>query len=152
MSTNYLSQERYSEISAELARLKSEGRREIAERLKQSKELGDLSENSDYQEAREEQARLETRIGELDETLATSTIIHKAGGAASIRVGSRIKVKKDGKVIEYFIVGSSEADPEKGFISNESPVGREFIGKKGGDEISVKTPKGEVHYSIISIE
>lgn len=152
MATNYLSQDRYNEIGEELVRLKTEGRREIAERLKQSKELGDLSENSDYQEAREEQARLETRIGELEETLATSSIIRKVEGGASIRVGSRVRIKKGSETVEYIIVGSSEADPSNGFISNDSPVGRELIGKSVGAEVTVKTPKGEVRYSVLGIE
>jgi len=151
MTTNYISQERQREITEELQRLKTEGRRGIAERLKQSKELGDLSENSDYQEAREEQARLETRIGELEETLKTSSIIRKADGA-SVRVGSRVRVKKGSETIEYVIVGSSEADPANGFISNDSPVGRELIGKNVGEEAVVKAPKGEIRYSVLAIE
>lgn len=151
MTTNYISQERQHEITEELQRLKTEGRRGIAERLKQSKELGDLSENSDYQEAREEQARLETRIGELEETLKTSSIIRKADGA-SVRVGSRVKVKKGSETLEYVIVGSSEADPANGFISNDSPVGRELIGKNVGEEAVVKAPKGEIRYSVLAIE
>ena len=151
MTTNYLSEERYREISEELTRLKGEGRRQIADRLKQSKELGDLSENSDYHEAREEQARLEMRISELEETLKHSSIIKRTDGAV-IRVGSRVKAKKGDEDFEFIIVGSSEADPAKGFISNESPVGSAFIGKSIGDSVVVKTPKGEVRYSVVGIE
>lgn len=149
----YLSRERHEEIGHELEMLKSEGRQRIAERLKQSKELGDLSENSDYQEAREEQLRLEQRIRELEELLRKSVIIKRAGGVASVRVGTRVRVKKEGKEdLVYSIVGSDEAKPADGFISNESPLGQALIGKKVGDDVNVTTPRGVVRYAILSIE
>lgn len=152
MAKNYLTQERRDEIVKELDDLKKNGRRAVAERLKQSKDLGDLSENSDYQEAREEQARLETKIAELEEILRSSAIIRRTEGSAVVRVGSKVKVKKDGVALEYIIVGSSESNPTQGLISNESPVGRELLGKKSGDVIRVKTPKGEIAYEIDGIE
>jgi len=154
MSNSYLSQERYNEVSETLKKLKTEGRQNVAERLKQSKELGDLSENSDYQEAREEQSRLERKIAELEELLKTASIIKKSeGNSAHIRVGSKISVKKNGnEKIQYVIVGSSEASPADGLISNESPVGKNLLGKKVGDKVSVKTPAGEVPYEILAIE
>lgn len=154
MSNNYLSQERYNEVSETLKKLKTEGRRNIAERLKQSKELGDLSENSDYQEAREEQSRLERKIAELEELLKTASIIKKSdGNRVHIHVGSKVNVKKNGsEKVHYVIVGSSEASPADGLISNESPVGKSLLGKKTGDKVSVKTPAGEVFYEVLSIE
>ncbi|MDO8556930.1 MAG: transcription elongation factor GreA [Candidatus Jorgensenbacteria bacterium] len=152
MARNYLTQERHDEIEKELDDLKKHGRLNVAERLKQSKDLGDLSENSDYMEAREEQARLETRIAELDDLLRSSAIIRRTEGSGAVRVGSKVKVKKDGVPLEYIIVGSSESSPAQGLISNESPVGRELLGKKIGDRAQVQTPKGEVVYEIEGIE
>jgi len=150
----YLSRERHEEIGHELEMLKSEGRQRIAERLKQSKELGDLSENSDYQEAREEQLRLEQRIRELEELLRKSVIIKRAGGGVlSVRVGTHVRVRKEGKEdLVYSIVGSDEAKPADGLISNESPLGQALIGKKVGDDVEVTTPRGIVRYAILSIE
>lgn len=152
MEKNYLSKEKYSEIQGELERLKSEGRRDIAERLKAAKDLGDLSENSDYQEARDEQMRLEQRISQLEDILRSSAIIHKTGGATLVRLGSRVKVKRDGKTSEYTIVGSNESNPVEGLVSNESPIGKALLGKKTGDVVTLKIPKGEAKVSILSIE
>ncbi len=152
MSKSYLSQERYDEIAATLKKLKTEGRQNVAESLKQSKELGDLSENSDYQEAREEQARLERKIAELEDLLKNSFIIKKSEGNTLVRVGSKVNLKKGNASVQYVIVGSSEASPAEGFISNESPVGKSLLGKKAGENVSVKTPGGEISYEILSIE
>ena len=148
-----MSQERYDEIVRELGSLKTEGRQHVAERLKQSKELGDLSENSDYQEAREEQSRLEQRIQELEELLRQSVIIKRSNGTVSVRVGSHIRLEKGGKdEVAFTIVGSDEAKPADGRISNESPLGKALIGKKTGDSVEVETPRGMVHYVILGIE
>ncbi len=148
----YVTRERYNEIVAELAQLKSEGRHDIAERLKQAKELGDLSENSEYQEAREEQTRLEQQIAALEELLRHSAIIKKPGGTASVTIGSKVKLQKHHEIISYTIVGSNEAQPANGFISNESPIGKGLLGKKVGDELRVKTPKGEVICQVLDIQ
>lgn len=152
MQKTYLSKEKYKEIQEDLERLKSDGRRDIAERLKAAKDLGDLSENSDYQEAREEQLRLEQRISTLEETLRNSVIVQKAGGGSAIRVGTKVKVKRGKENVEYTIVGSNETDPVKGFISNESPIGKALMGKKAGDTVSITTPKGVANIEILSIE
>ena len=152
MDKTYLSQERYDELSEELAQLKSEGRVTVAERLKQAKEMGDLSENSEYQEAREEQARLEKKIGELEDILRYSAIIKKSVGTEAVKIGAKIKVKKNNDIVNFTIVGSNESDPAQGFISNESPIGRSLLGKKVGDVVIIKTPKGEVSYQILSID
>jgi transcription elongation factor GreA len=152
MDKVYLTQERYNEIVEEVNLLKSEGRKAIAERLKQAKDLGDLSENFDYQEAREEQDKLERRINELEEILRNSVIIKKSGSSLTVRIGSRVKLRKNNSVTAYTIVGSNEARPEEGFISNESPIGRAILGKKVGDSVTVKTPKGEAVYQILAIE
>lgn len=152
MNKTYLSQERYDELSQELAQLKSEGRVTVADRLKQAKELGDLSENSEYQEAKEEQARLERKIDELEEILRYGLIIKKTAGTEAVKIGSKIKIKKGDEIMNFTIVGSNEAEPAKGFISNESPIGKSLLGKKVGDVVSAKTPKGEVDYQVLAID
>ena len=152
IDVTYLSQERYDELSNELVVLKKKGRKDIAERLKQAKEMGDLSENSEYQEAREEQNVLEQKINQIEETLRSASIIKKSLGTATVRIGSRVKIKKNGDFFAYTIVGSSEAKPLTGLISNESPMGKELLGKKAGDVVKVKTPKGEVVYEVVGIE
>ncbi|MCP6719879.1 MAG: transcription elongation factor GreA [Patescibacteria group bacterium] len=153
MDITYLSQERYDELSKEFAELKTKGRKEIAKRLKQAKELGDLSENSEYQDAREEQSNLEKKINELDNLLRKTSIIKKSSGTATVRIGSKVKLEKDkGEIVAYTIVGSSEARPTRGFISNESPVGKGVLGKKVGDVVNVETPKKETDYKILGIE
>lgn len=151
MEPIYLSKERYDELVRELEELKTKGRAEVAKRLKEAKEAGDLSESSEYEEAREAQSRLEARISELDALLKNISIIKKTAGVSEIGIGSRVIVKKNGEIFSYTIVGSSEADPGKGFISNESPLGKGLLGKKPGDSVKIETPKGNVVYEIISI-
>ena len=152
MDKTYLSQERFDELNQELVQLKSEGRVTVAERLKQAKEMGDLSENSEYQEAREEQGRLEKKIGELEEILRNSAIIKKIAGTEAVKIGTKIKVKKGNDIINFTIVWSNESNPAQGFISNESPIGKGLLGKKVGDVANIKTPKGETSYQILTID
>lgn len=147
----YLSKEKYNELEKELEQLKSEGRKDVAERLKAAKALGDLSENSEYQEAKQAQEDLETKINQLDNILRNAEIIKKSEQKDVVSVGSKVKVKKDGKSIEYTIVGSSESNPSEGFISNESPVGKNLLGKQKGDKVEIKTPKGKTNYDIVSV-
>jgi transcription elongation factor GreA len=152
MDQSYLTEERLEELKKELEHLRSVARLEVAEHLKRAKEYGDLSENSEYVEAREEQARIETRIVELDDLLKSAIIIKKnAGGGGQVQVGSTVTVKKDGKEFTYVIVGSDESDPLKNKISNESPLGRAFLGRGVGDTVEVETPAGKAKYSIVSI-
>ena len=152
VDTAYLTQDRYDELQAELETLKTTGRKKIASRLKQAKELGDLSENSEYQAAREEQMRLEQKINQVEDLLRHSTIIKKPKGVETVEIGSKVKIKKNKEFISYTIVGSNEADPVGGFISNESPLGRNLLNKKIGDVVYVKTPNGEISYQILAIE
>jgi len=152
MPITYLSPERFEELNKELNELKTKGRQEVALRLKAAKDLGDLSENSEYQEAREEQSRLEQRIFELEELLKNSTIIKKSQGSQTVRIGSKVKVKQGENIFEYKIVGSNEANPAEGLISNESPIGRGLLGKKVGDMVSITVPRGEVVYHILAID
>lgn len=149
----YLTKEKLAELKVELNELKTARRVEVAEKLKRAKELGDLSENSEYFDAREEQGQVESRIFELEELLKDVELIEKSHFIGSVvKTGSTVEVSKDGKKIKFFIVGSNETKPEEGFISNESPLGRSFIGKKAGDSVLVQVPSGKVVYKIVSVE
>ncbi|MEK7624363.1 MAG: transcription elongation factor GreA [Patescibacteria group bacterium] len=152
MNNVYLTKERLAELKKELVDLKTITRREITERLKQAKELGDLSENSEFFSARESQILLEHRISQLDDLIRQATIIHKPKGGQIIEIGSIIKVQKGDRVFDYTIVGPQDSQPNKGLISNESPLGKAFLGKKIGETVKVKTPVGLVEYRIIKIE
>ncbi len=147
----YLSKERFDELTAELAELKTTKRNEVAQRLRTAKEYGDLSENSEYAEAREEQASVETRIAELGDLLKNVEILTKSKGIDAVQVGSVITVKKGGKEMTYTVVGSYEADPLAGKISDESPLGKAFLGKKVGDKVNVDAPAGKITYEILKI-
>ncbi len=149
----YLSPEGIENLKKELQELKTAKRQEIAKRLQEAKELGDLSENAAYFEAKESQSLNETRIAELEDLLKNAVIIKAAGDENVVRIGSTIVVKSSGNGTEVFtIVGSAEAKPMEGKISNESPLGRTFLNKKIGEEVEVKTPGGLVKYKIIKIE
>lgn len=152
MDKAYLTQERYNELSAEFETLKTKGRKEIAERLKQAKELGDLSENSEYQETREEQLRLEQKIAQIDELLRHSSIIKKTECKDVVGLGCKVHVKKNGDLVIYTITGSNEANPSQNLISNESPIGRSLLGKKVGDVVYADTPKGKMSCQVLSID
>jgi transcription elongation factor GreA len=153
-NSSYLTSERYEELKKELDDLKTAGRQKVAKRLRQAKELGDLSENVEYQEAREEQRRIEQRIGQLEEIIRNAVIIKKSDKPQTVRIGSVVKVKKAGgaEVNAFSIVGSNEAQPFEGRISNESPIGRGLLGRKVGETVRIKTPNGEVEYHILDIE
>jgi len=149
----YVTAERLEELKAELEKLKTEVRIEVAKRLKRAKELGDLSENSEYLEAREEQGQVERRIFELEQMIKNAALIEKPrNNREHVQIGSTIEVAKDGVTRRFAIVGSSEARPEAGKISNESPLGKAFLGKGEGDMVTVKVPVGEVSYKILKID
>ncbi len=157
MAKKYLTKERYDELVDELDKLKKEGRLSVMEHLKHAKDLGDLSENAEYQSAREDQSVLEKKIAGLDDLIKNSAIFEKqsATGLSStgvVRLGSKISLEKGGANINYTMVGSNEADPAGGLISNESPLGRELLGKKSGDKIKIQTPKGQADYNILSVD
>jgi transcription elongation factor GreA len=153
MDQYYLTPERLEELKSELNQLKTAKRAEVAERLKRAKEMGDLSENSEYFEAREEQSHVEARIFELEEMIKNASVIAKPMGQnKTVQIGSTIEVSREGVKQKFTIVGSNEAKPEAGLISNESPLGKEFLGKEVGAVVKVKTPKGEVSYKILSVE
>jgi len=152
MPSHYLTKDRFAELQEELKRLKTEGRKAVAERLKKAKEYGDLSENSEYSEAKDEQSQLESRIFELEETIKNAQLIQMTSGRAVVQIGSTVIVQKDDKSSRYTIVGSNEAKPEDGKISNESPLGKAFLGKKPGETAIVTAPSGKIEYKIIAIE
>lgn len=147
----FLTTEGLKKIEGELEELKIK-RREISARIQEAKELGDLSENAEYHEAKNEQAFAEGRIVELEAMLHHAKIIEKPSKRTSVQIGSTISVSTEvlGKQT-YTIVGSNEANPKEGFISNESPLGRSFLGKKKGEIVAVHTPKGIVAYTISDI-
>lgn len=151
MSKQYLTKDRHELLKKELEELKSGGRLEVAARLKQAKELGDLSENADYQEAREAQSMLERKIQEMEEVIRQSVIIEKNAGGSVVKVGSTITVKKGKEVVKYTIVGSNEARPAEGLVSNASPMGKALLGKSVGETVQIETPKGAVKYEILEI-
>ena len=148
----YLTKEKFEELELELMRLKTEGRKEVTESLKIAKELGDLSENSQYIEARDEQQRVERRISEIEQMLKEAEIItRKPKKRDAVEVGATVEASRNGDTVKFFIVGSSETNPMGGYISNESPLGRVLMGKKVGDTVEVKTPSGKTNYKIQSI-
>ena len=147
----YITSEGKKRLEEELDHLKTVKRKEVAKRILEAKELGDLSENAEYSDAKEEQAFNEGRILEIEETVRSATIIAKDENSQIVQVGSVIVVKNDGEQQEFTIVGSNEADPSSGLISNESPMGKAFLGKKVGDQVQIQAPKGIIGFEIIEI-
>jgi transcription elongation factor GreA len=137
------------ELEAELDTLKSR-RGEVADKIAEARDFGDLSENAEYDSAREEQGLLETRIAEIEEILNNAEII-KSTRKKTIDLGSRVELTTGGKKVSYTIVGPVEADPLEGKISNESPIGMALYGKKVGDSAVIATPKGNVTYKVAQI-
>lgn len=149
---HYLTKEGLKSLQAELEQLQKVERRKIAERLKRAKEYGDLSENSEYIDAKEAQGKLESRIFELEEIIRNAVLIKKNPQKDTVSIGSTIEVQKGFKTFRYTIVGSQEAKPEANLISNESPIGKAFLGKKIGDTVEIDTPSGKTKYKIMKIE
>lgn len=149
-----LSPEGLAKLQEELDYLRNVRRKEVAERLKEARSHGDLSENSEYDDARNEQAFVEGRIATLENTLRNAQVIEDAGHADVIRLGAHVKLKdlEYGDILEYTLVGSVEADPMKQKISNESPVGKAILGKKKGAVVEVEAPVGTVKYEIVDVQ
>ena len=137
------------DLEVELADLKSR-RGEIAEKIAVARDFGDLRENAEYDAARKEQGLVETRIAEIEEILQNAEIIQSSDGSAVV-LGSTVELQSSDKTVTYTVVGPVEADPLAGKISNESPIGKELMGKKVGDEVKIKTPKAEMIYIVKSI-
>jgi transcription elongation factor GreA len=144
-----LTKEGVDELKSELDSLIAK-RAGIAEAIKTARELGDLAENAEYQSARLEQERNESRISEIENILLNVEIIRKPKGDSKVQLGSRVKLK-NGKVKEFQVVGTVEADPLSGKISDESPIGAALLGKKLGDKVEIKTPTEVTSYKIIEI-
>lgn len=149
----YLTKEKIEEFKKELETLRTTRRKEVAESLEYAKKLGDLSENAEYQEAREEQAEVEDRINHLEAILKTAIIIDERH-SDTVGIGSTVQVQKEGEsdTKKYKIVGSEEANMLEGKVSNLSPLGQALMNKKKGDTVAFNTPKGKVSYKILSIE
>ncbi|MDP2587636.1 MAG: transcription elongation factor GreA [bacterium] len=138
----------YKKYLDELEQLKTVKRREIAERVKAAKEQGDLSENAEYAAAKDEQAYVEGRIEELEQTIKLVTVVEPKEKGGQVSIGSKITVSMGDQTMEYELVSSNESDPASGKISTESAVGTALLGKKKGDRVTVTTPGGDVDYSI----
>jgi transcription elongation factor GreA len=149
----FLTPEGRAKLEAELEQLKTVRRAQVAERIHSAKEEGDITENSAYDEAKNEQAFVEGRILTIEQMLKNAVIINNATRASdSVGIGSYVTVSEHNHSTEtYQIVGSAEADPTRGRISNESPIGRALLGKRVGDEVHVKIPDGVRHLKIVAI-
>ncbi len=149
-----LTQEGLDKLEEELVHLKSVRRREVAERIKQAIEFGDISENSEYEDAKNEQAFIEGRILTLEKKLRNARVLDESEVAVdTVSLGSKVVLKdiEFGDELEYFIVGSMEADPGSFKISNESPVGKAILGSKTGDIVEVNVPAGNLKYQVVKI-
>jgi transcription elongation factor GreA len=150
-----LTQAGFEKLKATIEELETVKRREVAERIKSAREFGDISENSEYDDAKNEQALLESRIAKLKEQLRSARVIDTSDIPKDVvSIGSKVKVKyvDDGETDEYEIVGSAEADPGNRRLSNESPVGRAVLGHKKGDVVEVAAPAGTIKLQIVSIK
>jgi transcription elongation factor GreA len=149
-----LTQQGLTDLKAELDHLSTAGRRDIAARIKEAREFGDISENAEYDDAKNEQAMLEGRIATLEDKLRSASVVDASElGTDEVRVGSIVHVKDSaGKSNKYTIVGSAEANPAEMKLSNESPVGKALVGRKRGDEVTIVTPRGERMLKITKID
>ena len=154
MPDQIISQDGYNKLEKELEHLTKVKRREIADRIEKAKELGDLSENAEYHEAKDSQAFNEGRVNEIENTLKNVTIVAGNTTKGEVSMGSEIIVinSQTKQEREFKIVSFNEADPLAGMISNESPLGAAFLERKKGEEVMVKTPKGEIKYKILKIK
>ena len=147
----YVSTEGLEKLKAELHDLKTVKRRELADRIESAKALGDLSENAEYHEAKDNLAFVEGRIQQINDMLQNVSIIDPSATTGVIRIGSTLVAEANGKQRTFKIVGSNEADPAAGLVSNESPLGDAFQGHSVGDQVEVQTPAGTTIYTVISI-
>ena len=153
MTERFITQEGLEKIRHELENRKTTIRQEIAGAIKEAKEQGDLSENAEYSSARQRQSENEARIAELEAMVKTMKVVENTGTASCVGFGSILEAKtSSGKVMKFQIVGTNEVDPTLGKISNESPIGKAFIGKCEGDKAQVQTPSGTVEYTIVSVK
>lgn len=149
-----LTPEGLQKLEEELEYLKRVRRREVAARIKQALEFGDISENSEYDDAKNEQAFVEGRILQLEKILSSARLVSGNNKTDVITVGSRVRLRDldSGQEVEYSIVGSAEADPAQFRISNESPVGRALVGQRAGQEVTIQVPAGTLRYKVLAVE
>ena len=153
LQPTYLTPEGQARLKAELAELKGPRRTELAERLRSAVQMGDLSENADYHKAKEDQAFLEGRIIEIEAILRDALIIEKSDNKDIVSIGSHVTIQEEGTPPEtYHLVGPQEADPRKGRISHESPIGRALMDRKVGEVAETETPAGIIKFKILKIE
>lgn len=152
----YLTRDGRTKLEAELEDLTTRGRKDIAERINAAKELGDISESGEYEDAKNQQAHLEGRIREIKSILARAQLIEEENGhgGSEVRVGSKVTVRVDGEDEEetWTIVGSTEAKPREGKISNESPIGSALLGKRARQKVTVETPDGTMKMTVVKIQ
>jgi transcription elongation factor GreA len=150
-----LTAEGYEKLKQEIEFLQNDKRREVADRIRVAREFGDIAENAEYDDAKNEQAMLEARIAKLEEQLSAARVIEKGEITSDVvSIGSRVKLKDmdDNKTVEYHIVGSAEANPAEQKLSNESPVGKAILGRKKGEVVEVAAPRGSLKYKIMDIK
>lgn len=147
----YISKDGLEKLRAELEEMLSVRRQEIAQRIHDAKEHGDLSENAEYEDAKNEQAFVEGRIQTLEAMIKNATIIDETTSTDHVQIGSTVRVEGDDGAETFTIVGSAEAKPADGRISNESPVGRALLGRKRGEKVLVRVPAGDFAYKIVDI-
>src|SRR5690606_19598283 len=150
----YMTKERKEKLEKELEYLKTEKRKEVVERIKIARSFGDLSENSEYDAAKDEQAFVESRIAQLEKMIRNAVIIEDSNDDPNVvTIGKKVKFIElpDGEEETYMIVGSAESDPLAGKISNDSPLAKSLLGKRIGDEVVVQTPGGELNVKIIEV-
>jgi transcription elongation factor GreA len=152
-ATNLTSPEGLQALHEELAELEGEGRREIAERIKTAREWGDLKENSEYHDAKNDQAHLETKIARLRERISTAVVVERDAADDTVGFGSTVVVRgQDGRERVWKIVSSRDASPAEGRISADSPVARALLGRRAGEDVSVALPRGESVLHVLSID
>jgi transcription elongation factor GreA len=151
-----LTPEGFKKLQREIDLLRGEKRREVAERIRVAREFGDIAENAEYDDAKNEQAMLEHKIAQLEERLLSARVITKKEiSKDTVSIGSHVRLKdmeKGGKTMEYRIVGSAEANPAENKLSNESPVGKAIMGKKKGEVVEVVAPRGALKFKIMEIK
>ncbi len=150
-----LTPEGYEKLKQEISTLSTERRREVADRIRVAREFGDISENAEYDDAKNEQAMLEHKIATLEDRLANARVIDSGDVDLSVvSVGAKVRLKDvaANQTVEYTIVGSAEANPSELKLSNESPVGKAIIGKKKGETVEVSAPRGSLKYKILDIK
>jgi transcription elongation factor GreA len=150
-----LTSEGYEKLKQEIDYLRGDKRREVAERIRVAREFGDIAENAEYDDAKNEQAMLEHRIAQLEERLLSARVISKKEiSKDAVSVGSKVRLRdmQANKTFEYHIVGSAEANPAENKLSNESPVGKAIMGHKKGDVVEVSAPRGSLKFKIMEIK